>query len=268
MLKREDLRLVSRPASIICFETVTTGGFNNIDSLSEEIKAGAFKAFQESKGAVQFSSRSQEDINIKQFYTHMHRSGIGRSRRLFITQECRLSIANGSIRNSDRVCLVSGAPVPFFLRGSIANHGQHAICHLVCDAYMYGVMYREAFDVNGDRFETILLEQNACWQIQREDFNFVEMPLPPKNSPPDASEFESRVREKTSIVATQPHLQGTVVQSSLFCIKHKFQGRTLSRWRWRCRKREQCRSAGKRLRANANRIACAYNCHEIHRFRV
>lgn len=158
MLKRQNLHLVSKAVSTICFETVTAGSFSNINSLSDEMKAAVLKAFQESKGAVEFPSQSREDNNIKKFYAQMHRSGIGRSRRLFTTQEGRLGMANGNIRKGDRVCLVSGAPVPFVLRGPIANYRWHAIYHLVCDAYVYGVMYGEASDVNSYPFETILLE--------------------------------------------------------------------------------------------------------------
>lgn len=156
MLRRQNRHPVLKKASVICFETVIAEGFNNSNNLSDEMKAAAFEAFQESKGALRFSS--QEDSNITRFYAHMHRSGIGRSRRLFTTQEGRLGMANGSIRKGDRVCLISGAPVPFVLRGPIANHGRHAIYHLVCDAYVYGVMYGEASDVNDYPFETILLE--------------------------------------------------------------------------------------------------------------
>jgi hypothetical protein len=158
MLKRQNLHLGSKPVTMICFETVTTGGFRNIDSLSDEMKAAVLEAFQESKGAADFPSQCQEDSNIMQFFAHMHTSGIGRSRRLFTTQEGRFGMANGSINKGDRVCLVSGAPVPFVLRGPIANYGKYAVYHLVCDAYVYGVMYGEASDVKGDRFETILLE--------------------------------------------------------------------------------------------------------------
>lgn len=158
MLKRRNLYLVSKPASMICHETVTTGGFNNNDNLSEEMKAAAFEAFQESKGAAEFLPQSQENSNIKQLYAYMRQSGIGLSRRLFTTQKGYLGAANGGIREGDRVCLVSGAPVPFVLRGPIANHGPYAIYHLVCDAYVYGVMYGEASNVYGDRFETVLLE--------------------------------------------------------------------------------------------------------------
>ena len=158
MLRRRNLYPVSKLASTICRETMTTGGFNNDDNLSEEMKAAAFEAFQESKGVTEFLPKSQENSNIKQLCAHMYQSGIGLSRRLFTTQEGSLGMANGGIREGDRVYLVSGAPVPFVLRGPIANYGPYPIYHLVCDAYVYGVMYGEASKVYGDRFETVLLE--------------------------------------------------------------------------------------------------------------
>lgn len=157
MLTRRNRYPVSRPTSTICYETMKTG-YVSRDDVSEEMKADTIKAFQESKSAREFFVQSMKDKKINPFSAEMHRSGIGRSRRLFTTQNGYIGAANNDIRKGDRVCLISRAPVPFILRGPVANFGPLAIYNLVCDAYVDGIMYGEASDEFSNQFKTVLLE--------------------------------------------------------------------------------------------------------------
>jgi hypothetical protein len=156
MLKRRKLYPDSNGASVICLETMSTGGFHNDNSISK-LKTVAFEAFLESRDVPEFLPH-QESGEVKQLFARIHESGIGLSRRLFTTEGGYLGVANNGIRKGDRVCLIYGAPVPFILRGPVPSHGEYTIYNLVCDAYVHGVMYGETFNICGSRFETILLE--------------------------------------------------------------------------------------------------------------
>jgi hypothetical protein len=156
MLKWRKLYPDSNGASVICLETMSTGGFHDDNSIS--LKTVAFEAFLESRGAPGFLPRSQESGDIKRLFARIYESGIGLSRRLFTTEGGYLGVANNGIRKGDRVCLIYGAPVPFILRGPVPSHSEYTIYNLVCDAYVHGVMYGETSNICGSRFETILLE--------------------------------------------------------------------------------------------------------------
>jgi hypothetical protein len=157
MLKRRKLYPDSNGASVVCLETMSTGGFHNDNGISK-LKTVAFEAFLESRGAPEFLPHSQESGEIKQLFARIYESGIGLSRRLFTTEGGYLGVANNGIGKGDRVCLIYGAPVPFILRGPVPIHGEYPIYNLVCDAYVHGVMYGETSNICGSRFETILLE--------------------------------------------------------------------------------------------------------------
>ncbi|KAH6675170.1 heterokaryon incompatibility protein-domain-containing protein [Halenospora varia] len=155
MLKRRNHYPVLASASVTCCEAMTAGDHHQDGSMSEEIKSAAFEAFRKSKGAAEFLSHSRENDKLG---AYMHRTGIGRSRRLFITQNGYLGAANNGIMEGDRVCLIDGAPVPFILRGPVAKFRKYTIYNLVCDAFINGIMYREASNLHSIRFEMILLE--------------------------------------------------------------------------------------------------------------
>ncbi|PQE16184.1 heterokaryon incompatibility het-6 protein [Rutstroemia sp. NJR-2017a BVV2] len=156
MLKRRKLYPDSEGPSVICLETLSTGGFHNDNGISK-LKTAAFEAFLELRGAPIFLPHSQASGEIRKMFARIYESGIGLSRRLFTTKGGYLGVANNDIRKGDRVCLIDGAPVPFILRGPVAIHDKPTIYNLVCDAYVHGVMYGEASNTCG-RFETILLE--------------------------------------------------------------------------------------------------------------
>jgi hypothetical protein len=91
----------SNGASVICLETMSTGGFHNDNSISK-LKIVAFEAFLQSRGAPEFLPH-QESSEINQLVVQIHGSGIGPSRRLFTTEGGYLGVANNGIRKGDRV---------------------------------------------------------------------------------------------------------------------------------------------------------------------
>jgi hypothetical protein len=157
MLKQRKLYPDSKGPSVICLETLSTGDFHNDNGISK-LKIAAFEDFLKSRGAPTFVPHSQASDKIMKMFARIYESGIGLSRRLFTTEGGYLGVANNGIRKGDRICLIDGAPVPFILRGPVPTHDEFTIYNLVCDAYVHGVMYGEASNTCGSRFETILLE--------------------------------------------------------------------------------------------------------------
>jgi hypothetical protein len=98
MLKWRKLYPDSNGASVICLETMSTGGFHDDNSIS--LKTVAFEAFLESRGAPGFLPHSQESDDIKQLFARIYESGIGLSRRLFTTEGGYLGVANNGIRKA------------------------------------------------------------------------------------------------------------------------------------------------------------------------
>lgn len=148
----------SESASLVCYDTMTAGGLRDNDGMSIATKVAGFESFQKSKGTARQLPQTQAEDDINELHGKMHRSGIGRSRRLFVTSKGYLGMANNDILEGDLVCLVFGAPVPFILRGPITSRDQFPVYHLVCDAYVNGIMYGEKSSATSSSCKTILLE--------------------------------------------------------------------------------------------------------------
>jgi hypothetical protein len=75
-------------------------------------------------------------------------TGAGVHRRIFWTKRGYLGLARNGIRDGDSVCLFPGAKVPFIIRGPVARHrqggGWREFYHIVCEAYIHGIMKGEA----------------------------------------------------------------------------------------------------------------------------
>ncbi|KAF1979876.1 HET-domain-containing protein [Bimuria novae-zelandiae CBS 107.79] len=132
-ISREGIRMLEEggsvePASHICRETMTAGGLNG--DISQAERATIFKDFQNSEDTGEHLSQSQRDNRILNFYTQMHLSGIGRSRKLFITSRGHFGMANNGVSKDDLACLISGAPVPFVLRKRTASSGDYEVYNL------------------------------------------------------------------------------------------------------------------------------------------
>jgi hypothetical protein len=140
-------------ATLKCCEAMTAGDLRHHD-MTEVGKVALLEAFQELEDAASYSSRSKENSHIKSLHAQTFLSGIGRSRRLFVTSKGYLGIASNGIEKGDLVCLISEASVPFIFRGPIAPKTYN----LVCDAYLHGFMFSTESNVSSPSFTTAWLE--------------------------------------------------------------------------------------------------------------
>lgn len=92
-------------------EIMTAGGLHRYQ-MTEAEKVAIFETFQESKGAEGYPC-SHEKNHLDKLYAQMYLSGIGRSRRLFVTSNGHVGVAANGIQQGDLVCLVSETPVSF-----------------------------------------------------------------------------------------------------------------------------------------------------------
>jgi hypothetical protein len=157
-ISREGIKMLkdrnpTESATLKCCEAMTAGGLRHYD-MTEVEKVALLEAFQELEDAASYSSRSEENGHISKLHAHMYLSGIGRSRRLFVTSKGYFGVANNGIQKDDLVCLISEAPVPFIFRGLTGPRTYN----LVCDAYLHGFMLSSESNVPISSFKDVWLE--------------------------------------------------------------------------------------------------------------
>lgn len=107
-----------------------------------------------------YIQRMREGYQNK-FAESFARSGAGHSRRIFWTKNGNLGLAADGIRPGDLVCLFPGARVPFLIRGPVATFSSNVetrdYYHLVCEAYVHGIMQGELVIPRNLSYETLYI---------------------------------------------------------------------------------------------------------------
>lgn len=132
--------------------------------LKQEQQSVEFSALwpteEEFDAATSNIEKGQRNIFAESFA----RSGAGHSRRVFCTKKGYLGLAADGVAPGDLACLFPGARVPFLIRGPVAAFSSRLAdvdrrdyYHVICEAYIHGIMQGELVKSDELQYETIHL---------------------------------------------------------------------------------------------------------------
>ena len=126
----------------------------------EQIVMGPSSLWPRENQIKEYSQRSRAGYQNK-YAGCFARSGAGHYRRMFWTDHGRLGLAADGVRAGDFLCIFAGARVPFLIRGPVAwrfgHVDKHHFYHLVCEAYVHGVMEGELEQSSNLVYENIYI---------------------------------------------------------------------------------------------------------------
>lgn len=95
------------------------------------------------------------------------------NRRFSMTKKGYVGLRSSQAAIDDRICILSGATVPFLLRPAVKRllrHGKHRLERIytyVGDCYVQGIMDGEAVDLPGSEWEDIVIAGRNVFMMER-----------------------------------------------------------------------------------------------------
>ena len=122
---------------------------------AEKWAALGFESWKVAPLSIETYARTVLQGHHNKYADNFARSGAGHSRRMLWTKRGYLGLAKDGVKAGDMLCIFPGARVPFVIRGPVARIAERCYYHLVCEAYIHGVMHGELGQSDYLIYETV-----------------------------------------------------------------------------------------------------------------